>query len=278
MNVIVLIQNSEIYNDRLSLNSYLRNSYFTIMDKCLNCGTELIGNYCHNCGQQKISPGISVKNSWDEYFYKSIYWESSFSYTVRDLFLAPGNFVRNFINGKRKDYVKPVGFFLMTVSFFILMFHFFSEGHFSYMKSTFVGQETQEMIDSNISANDFRQLEVSRLNYLIFLLPPVLAMFHTLVFRNKEVSYGERLAFYLYILGFGALINVIFLPLSLITPAMWTIRFIPLAIYYIYAIVQFSKEKPLSGIIKSLIVLVIGNLVYFGIVALLLWGYLELTH
>lgn len=71
-------------------------------DKCLNYGTEPIGNYCHNCGHQKITPGISVKTALDEYFYKTIYWESSFSYTVKELFLAPGNFVRNFINGKGK--------------------------------------------------------------------------------------------------------------------------------------------------------------------------------
>ncbi|MBS1494589.1 MAG: DUF3667 domain-containing protein [Bacteroidetes bacterium] len=248
------------------------------MEKCLNCGTELVGNFCHNCGQQKLAPGISVRNSFDEYFYKSIYWESSFSYTVRDLFLAPGNFVLNFINGKRKDYVKPVGFFLMTVGFFILMFHFLSENHFSYMKPIFIGEDTSEMIDSNISVNDFRQLEVSRLNYLMFMLPPILALFHTIIFRNKDVGYGERLAFYLYILGFGALISVIFLGLALITPVMWELRLIPLAVYYIYAIVQFSKANIFSGIIKALIVLIAGNAVYYGIVTLLLWGYLELVH
>lgn len=247
-------------------------------EKCLNCETELIGNFCHNCGQQKISPGLTVKNSFDEYFYKSIYWESSFNYTVRELFLAPGNFVRNFINGKRKDYIKPVGFFLMTVSFFILMFHFFSENHFSYMKPIFIGQDTQEMIDTNISANDFRQLEVSRLNYLMFLLPPIMAMFHTLVFRNKEVGYGERLAFYLYVLGFGALVSVIFLALALITPVIWELRLVPLLVYYIYAIVQFSKANVLSGILRAIIVLVAGNLLYFAIVSGLLLGYLELTH
>lgn len=248
------------------------------MEKCLNCDTELVGNYCHNCGQQKLSPGLSVKNSWDEYFHKSIYWESSFSYTVRDLFLAPGDFVRNFINGKRKDYVKPVGFFLMTVSFFILMFHFFSEGHFSYMKPVFIGADTQEMIDSKVSISDFQKLLVSRLNYLMFLLPPILAFLHMLVFRNKEVQYGERLAFYLYILGFGALVSVIFLPLSLITPVMWNLRFLPLSIYYIYAVVQFSKSKPIPGILKAIIVLVLGNLLYLSIAAFLIWGYLELTH
>jgi hypothetical protein len=247
-------------------------------EQCLNCGTELVGNYCYNCGQQKTIPGLSVRNSFDEYFYKSIYWESSFSYTVRDLFLAPGKFVHNFIKGKRKDYVKPVGFFLMTVSFFIVVFHFFSENHFSYMKPVFIGEDTTEMIDKNISTNELRQLLVSRLNYLMFLLPPILALFHMLIFRNKEVKYGERLAFYLYILGFGALISVIFIPLALITPIMWKLRYIPLFIYYIYAIVQFSKANIISGILRAIIVLVAGNLLYLGIVALLLWGYLELTH
>jgi len=247
-------------------------------EKCLNCGTVLVGNFCHNCGQQKITPGISVKNSLDEYFYKSIYWESSFSYTVKELFLAPGNFVRNFINGKRKDYVKPVGFFLMTVSFFILMFHFFSEGHFAYMRPILIGDETQEMIDGNISTNDFRQLLISRMNYLMFLLPPLLALLHTLVFRKKDVRFGERLAFYLYILGFGALVSVIFLPLALITPVMWNIRFIPLIGYYVYAITQFSKVNIVPGILKSLIVLIAGNALYLGLVILFLWGYLELTH
>ncbi len=247
-------------------------------DKCLNCGTEPIGNYCHNCGQQKITPGISVKNSFDEYFYKTIYWESSFSYTVKELFLAPGNFVRNFINGKRKDYVKPVGFFLMTVSFFILMFHFFSEGYFSYMQETFLGKNTQEMIDNKVSTSEFRQLLLSRMNYLMFLLPPILALVHTLVFRNKDAGFGERLAFYFYILGFGALVTVIFIPLSLLTPVMWNLRLLPLIGYYMFAIIQFSKANIISGIFKSLIVLVVGNALYLGLVILLLWGYLELSH
>lgn len=248
------------------------------MEKCLNCGTELVGNFCHNCGQPKTTPGITVRNCFDEYFYKSIYWESSFSFTVRDLFLAPGDFVHKFIQGKRKDYLKPVGFFLMTVSFFILMFHFFSEGHFSYMRTTFIGEDTSEMIDGRVSTDDFRQLLISRMNYLLFLLPPILALIHMLVFRNKEVKFGERLSFYLYILGFGALINVIFLPLSLLTPAMWTIRFIPLIAYYVYAITQFSRENIAAGIFKSVIVLVLGNLLYFGTVIVLLLGYLEITH
>lgn len=236
-----------------------------------------MGPYCHNCGQQKISRGLTVKNSFDEYFYKSIYWESSFSYTVRDLFLAPGKFVRNFIEGRRKDYVKPVGFFIMTVSFFLLMMHFFSEGHFSYMKETFIGPNTNEMIDSKVSTAEFQQLLVSRLNYLMFLLPPILAMFHSLIFRNKEVVYGEKLAFYFYILGFGALINVVFLPLSLIHPVIWTIRFIPLIVYYVYAMIQFSESNILSGIFKSLITLTLGNLLYFGFVILILLGWLEMT-
>lgn len=31
-------------------------------NNCLNCGTEVMGRYCHNCGRENIEPGGSTWN------------------------------------------------------------------------------------------------------------------------------------------------------------------------------------------------------------------------
>jgi hypothetical protein len=89
---------------------------------CENCQTELIGRYCHNCGQDGIPP----KKSFTEiiaFILGSIFnWDNKFFLTLKYLIYKPGYLARAYVEGKRTKYVSPVKIFLFSSFIFYILF------------------------------------------------------------------------------------------------------------------------------------------------------------
>lgn len=84
-------------------------------DPCLNCGTTLVGEFCHSCGQsasvKRYAPGNFAKEIY--HTLRSIDLTTSVKTGWR-LIVDPGNFVRDYLAGKRVGYINPVKFFFYT--------------------------------------------------------------------------------------------------------------------------------------------------------------------
>lgn len=80
---------------------------------CLNCGAEIQHNFCPYCGQKK---GIEKVN-WHSIIHETAHFfthiEKGFLNTSVQLLIRPGRVIREYLEGKRKKYHKPVGFFLI---------------------------------------------------------------------------------------------------------------------------------------------------------------------
>ena len=75
---------------------------------CTNCGHEFVGNYCPYCSQEQglgritwRSVGKSIAEVWGMH-------NRSLIYSVIQLFLRPGYFISDYINGKRQVSFPPV--------------------------------------------------------------------------------------------------------------------------------------------------------------------------
>jgi len=89
---------------------------------CLNCGTELIGDYCHGCGQ----PGHvhkTVGAFWHDLLHGVLHFEGKIWRTLPMLAWRPGELTRRYIEGERARFVSPIALFLFSV---FLMFALFS--------------------------------------------------------------------------------------------------------------------------------------------------------
>ncbi len=81
---------------------------------CLNCGTRLLGEHCHACGQSahvhRSLGGIGHEIAHGVFHFEGKIWR-----TLPLLVLHPGTLTRRYVNGERARFVSPLALFLFTV-------------------------------------------------------------------------------------------------------------------------------------------------------------------
>ena len=88
---------------------------------CLNCGAELVGPYCHVCGQT-AHVHRTMGAFLHELLHGALHFEGKTFRTLPLLFWKPGELTRRYINGERARFVSPMALFLFSV---FLMFAVF---------------------------------------------------------------------------------------------------------------------------------------------------------
>jgi len=83
---------------------------------CLNCGAELTGPYCHQCGQRG-----HVHKTLAAFFHDLahgvFHLEGKLWHTIPLLVWRPGELTRRYIDGQRARFVSPIALFLFCVFF-----------------------------------------------------------------------------------------------------------------------------------------------------------------
>jgi hypothetical protein len=81
---------------------------------CLNCGAELTGPYCHECGQR-----AHVHRTLTAFFHDLahgvFHLEGKLWHTIPMLAWRPGELTRRYIDGQRARFVSPIALFLFCV-------------------------------------------------------------------------------------------------------------------------------------------------------------------
>jgi len=80
---------------------------------CLNCGTELAGKWCSQCGQRAAEPRPTVHELLHEALDELGHFDSKFLRTAKLLLFKPGALTREFLHGKRVHYVSPIRLYLI---------------------------------------------------------------------------------------------------------------------------------------------------------------------
>jgi hypothetical protein len=81
---------------------------------CLNCGAKLLGRHCHHCGQ-----AAQVHKTLGAFLHDLLHgvfhFEGKIWRTLPLLAWNPGRLTREYIDGRRANYVSPVALFLFSV-------------------------------------------------------------------------------------------------------------------------------------------------------------------
>ena len=81
---------------------------------CLNCGTELAGEFCHACGQH-AHVHRTLSAFFHDFLHGVLHFEGKIWRTLPLLAWKPGELTRNYIDGQRARFISPVALFLFCV-------------------------------------------------------------------------------------------------------------------------------------------------------------------
>ncbi|RVT92889.1 DUF3667 domain-containing protein [Sphingomonas crocodyli] len=88
---------------------------------CLNCGTDLVGPHCHQCGQSghihKTAHALFHDIAHGVFHFEGRTW-----HTLPMLFTRPGELTRRYIDGERVKFVSPMALFLFSVFLMVATF------------------------------------------------------------------------------------------------------------------------------------------------------------
>jgi hypothetical protein len=123
---------------------------------CLNCGTTVIGKYCHNCGQENIEPKESLWHLILHFFNDLTHFDGKFFSSLKDLLFKPGYLSKEYIKGRRASYLNPIRMYLFTsFTFFLVFFSLYRLPEKEFEINTFNGK-SMEQIDS-LSDSNFKK-------------------------------------------------------------------------------------------------------------------------
>jgi hypothetical protein len=82
--------------------------------RCLNCGAELAGPFCHDCGQHSHVHRTLTAFAHD-FLHGVLHFEGKIWRTLPLLVWKPGELTRRYIAGQRASFVSPIALFLFCV-------------------------------------------------------------------------------------------------------------------------------------------------------------------
>jgi uncharacterized protein DUF3667 len=90
---------------------------------CLNCQSEIVGRYCHSCGQENLEPKETVWHLVQHFFNDITHFDGKFFETVKYLLRRPGFLSLEYMKGRRMSYLNPIRMYVFTSAiFFIILF------------------------------------------------------------------------------------------------------------------------------------------------------------
>jgi hypothetical protein len=95
---------------------------------CENCGAELIGPHCAQCGQAAIDYRRSFRHVIVDVLDSFLNWDSKFFATIGLLVVKPWRLTNEFLAGKRVRYLHPLRLYLLASILFFFAVNYESKG------------------------------------------------------------------------------------------------------------------------------------------------------
>src|ERR1035437_5782257 len=233
---------------------------------CQNCNAVLQGNYCSNCGQSSTTHRIDIHFLWHDIQHGMLHFDKGILFTTKELFTRPGSSIREFLEGKRIQHIKPISLVLVLAGIYGLLFHFFKINMFeNYIVLTGSGEKIKHIneIVENVSGWIAQHFAI-----LALLQIPIFTIGTFICFRKAGYNFVEHLIINTFIVGQRLILHIITFPLYYFsngTPMLITAdRIINLIGYAlaIWALIQLFKNQR-KRILKTIFSLLISFLIIY---------------
>ena len=245
---------------------------------CYNCQTPLnqSENFCPNCGQENHSRQASTRMLISDFLNDYLTFDSKLFKSIIPLVSKPGFITKEYLDGKRKQFIPPIRVFLFLSFIYFGLSYIFGEE--AGAASITINEDDGE-IGKKVSESFSKYFDLA-----VFCFTPILAWIIMLFYRSKERKFYVNFFVYsLHFLSFifimGSLLILLFAGLSWIAPPEKTeilsIIILISAVLYLcaYGVISlkrvFNKKR---NILRFIIVMLLAIAVF--IIVLLLYLFL----
>jgi hypothetical protein len=99
----------------------------TPLTHCENCGAQLTGRYCAQCGQPAIDYRRSFRHVIADVLDSFLNWDSKFFHTIGLLIAKPWRLTNEFLAGRRARYLHPARLYLLASILFFFAVNFLTK-------------------------------------------------------------------------------------------------------------------------------------------------------
>lgn len=122
---------------------------------CLNCGTAVIGRYCHICGQENVQTKESFWSLTKHFIFDIFHFDGKFFQTLKYIFVRPGLVARDYCLGKRVSFLHPIRMYLFTSAIFFIVFAY--QNNINFGGSNKIDGGKMSIKDRQELAEDYRE-------------------------------------------------------------------------------------------------------------------------
>ena len=249
---------------------------YRVEKNCLNCGSEVFGKFCQNCGQENIETRDNFFHLVGHFISDYLHFDSKFFRSLIPLIAKPGFLTREYWEGRRVRYIPPLRLFFFVTIIFMVMTSYFYGRYGERMKeamirpdralATFDSLEVANMPDSTmvtvpewnreVTAKELEQMLASdrrqflkanagldfvfrNLKYVTFFLLPVYALLFKLLYVRRKSYYIDHLIYVMHLQTFTYIVlSVLFIVPAIFPGTINSLVDIVLAITFVYVLLS----------------------------------------
>ncbi|MBQ2047032.1 MAG: DUF3667 domain-containing protein [Muribaculaceae bacterium] len=175
----------------------LQNNELDPTNQCLNCGTQLNGEYCHNCGQHVTNHAMTVKQLIFGYLDNTYLWDTQQFKTIWKLISRPGVLTCEYVAGKFVSQVQPLKLNMFLLIVFLTLFVFF--GSDQAINTTMQGLTNDEAMFAKIQLDDISEdetylekIKTSPRDTVNLIAPIILTKDHPSIIQSHQIIYSSE--------------------------------------------------------------------------------------
>lgn len=274
---------------------------------CLNCGAEVTGKFCPNCGQENVEVHETFSHLMGHFVSDYLHFDSKFFRSLAPLIAKPGFLTDEYWKGRRIHYILPIRLFFFITVLFMLCTSFFYSKYGKEMKrlmitndnreggydSTFLfsQHDTTRLIvkdQGEIPAKElkenyirhqrqFRKLNsgldftFKNLKYVTFFLLPVYALIFKLLYRRRRPYYIDHVIYVMHLQSFSYIVMTVLFVLPVLGVGLLMVRQILLLVLLVYigiSVHRLYQQEWWKTLIKS----ILAGFMLFFVTALTLFA------
>lgn len=173
---------------------------------CKNCGHQFDGKFCNQCGEKIVAENEKqLSHLFAEAFHFITHLDSKFLKTVRLVLFRPGFVSKEYCEGKRKKYFKPVSLYLIVVVIYLLFpllqgmnlsfaNHINNNRAFgiTYSRTWALKKMEKKNLTEKQLAQDFDKTSLKLSKLLLLVLLPLTALALALLFPGRKAYFFDH--------------------------------------------------------------------------------------